>query len=79
VHGYGGGYLPPVLSSRSRTDGAHPIPDQPLDAGMFLVVQPNVVTKDHRAGVQTGEMLLVTETGVERVHSLPRGMVRIAG
>lgn len=79
VHGYGGGYLPPVLSSRSRTDGAHPIPDQPLDAGMFLVVQPNVVTKDGRAGVQTGEMLLVTETGVERMHALPRGMVRIAG
>jgi Xaa-Pro aminopeptidase len=79
VHGYGGGYLPPVLSSRSRTDGAHPIPDQPLDAGMFLVVQPNVVTKDGRAGVQTGEMLLVTATGVERMHSLPRGMARIAG
>jgi Xaa-Pro aminopeptidase len=78
VHGYGGGYLPPVLSSGSRVDGAHPVPDQPLDAGMFLVVQPNVVTRDHRAGVQTGEMLLVTETGVERMHSMPRGMVRIA-
>jgi hypothetical protein len=36
-------------------------------------VQPNVVTKDRTAGVQTGEMLLITETGVERFHNIPRG------
>jgi hypothetical protein len=36
-------------------------------------VQPNVVTKDRTAGVQTGEMLLITDTGVERFHAVPRG------
>lgn len=77
VHGYGGGYLTPILSSASRTDGAHPVPDDPFETDMVLVIQPNVVTKDHKAGVQTGEMVRVTETGVERMHGLPRGFGRI--
>jgi hypothetical protein len=45
---------------------------------MVLVIQPNVVTRDKRAGVQTGEMVRVTKTGVERMHRLPRGFGRIA-
>ena len=77
VHGYGGGYLSPILSSKSRTDGAHPVPDEPFETDMVLVIQPNVVTPDKRAGVQTGEMVRVTETGIERMHSLPRGFGRI--
>ena len=32
LHGYGGGYLPPVLGSKSRP-GAH-VPDEPFRAGM---------------------------------------------
>lgn len=71
LHGYGGGYLPPILGSASRPVG--PIPDEPLRAGMTVVIQPNVVTRDHRAGVQTGEMVLVAETGIERMHQVPRG------
>ena len=78
VHGYGGGYLSPILSSRSRVDGAHPVPDEPFTTDMVVVIQPNVVTPDHRAGVQTGEMVRVTETGIERMHNLPRGFGRIA-
>jgi len=27
--------------------------------------------------VQTGEMVLITETGVERLHAVPRGFVRL--
>ena len=45
---------------------------------MTVVVQPNVVTVDERAGVQTGELLLVTESGVERLHAVPRGLRRVA-
>lgn len=78
LHGFGGGYLTPILSSRSRVDGAHPVPDEPFEAGMVVVIQPNVVTPDKRAGVQTGEMVLVTHTGIERFHGLPRGLGRIA-
>jgi Xaa-Pro dipeptidase len=76
VHGLGGGYLPPVLGSRSRT--LQPIPDLTLQDGMTLVVQPNVTTADGTAGVQTGELLHVTATGCERLHRFPRGLGRIA-
>jgi Xaa-Pro dipeptidase len=72
VHGFVGGYLPPVLGSRSRTLGA--VPDFTFRAGMTVVVQPNVVTLDETAGVQTGELLLVTDDGVERLHAVPRGL-----
>jgi Xaa-Pro aminopeptidase len=75
LHGYGGGYLPPVLGSNSRPS-AH-IPDEPFRAGMVVVIQPNVVTPDRKAGVQTGEMALITKTGIERFHSVPRGFARI--
>ena len=44
---------------------------------MIVVIQPNVVTSDQRAGVQTGEMVRVTETGIERMHQLPRGLGQI--
>ncbi len=72
VHGFVGGYLPPVLGSRSRMLGE--VPDFTFAAGMTVVVQPNVVTPDETAGVQTGELLLVTEEGSERLHAVPGGM-----
>ncbi len=75
LHGYGGGYLPPVLGSRSRPSAS--VPDEPFRAGQVVVVQPNVVTRDRKAGVQTGEMLLITERGVERFHAVPRGFLVI--
>jgi Xaa-Pro aminopeptidase len=75
LHGYGGGYLPPILGTRSRPAGA--IPDEPFEVGMTVVIQPNVTTRDGRAGVQTGELVLITETGIERLHAMPRGFVRV--
>jgi Xaa-Pro dipeptidase len=75
VHGFGGGYLPPVMGSRSRDldrAGAEVVRE-----GMTLVVQPNVVTRDGRAGVQFGELLHVTTQGAERLHTAPRGMLRV--
>jgi len=75
VHGFGGGYFPPVLGSRSRAAG--PLPDMTLQAGMTCVVQPNVITPDQKAGVQVGELVLVTERGFERMHSAERGLFRL--
>jgi Xaa-Pro aminopeptidase len=71
LHGYGGGYLPPILGSQSRPAG--PVPQEPFRAGQTVVVQPNVVTPDRKAGVQTGEMVLITDAGIERLHATPRG------
>jgi Xaa-Pro aminopeptidase len=76
VHGYGGGYLPPVLGSASRPN--LPIPDLVLEEGMALVIQPNVITTDQRAGVQTGHLVVVTGDGHRSLHNVPRGLVRIA-
>jgi Xaa-Pro dipeptidase len=75
VHGFVGGYLPPVLGSASRK--LEEIPDFTFEAGMTLVVQPNVVTTDERAGVQTGELVAVTPAGVERLHRFERGLLRL--
>jgi Xaa-Pro aminopeptidase len=49
------------------------VPQEPFRAGQTVVIQPNVVTPDRKAGVQAGEMVLITETGVERMHAFPRG------
>ena len=76
LHGYGGGYLPPILGSKSRPAG--PAPQEPFRAGQTVVIQPNVVTRDHKAGVQTGEMVVITETGIERFHQFPRGFAVLA-
>ena len=75
LHGYGGGYLPPILGCKSRPAG--PVPQEPFRAGQTVVIQPNVVTRDGKAGVQTGEMVLVTDMGIERLHSIPRGFVQL--
>lgn len=75
LHGYGGGYFPPVIGSTTRPNPYNP--DEEFVAGQLVVVQPNVVTKDGKAGVQTGEMLLITQNGVERMHELERGFQRL--
>jgi hypothetical protein len=40
-------------------------------------VQPNVITLDQKAGVQLGELVLVTEHGFERLHGAERGLFRL--
>jgi Xaa-Pro dipeptidase len=75
LHGYGGGYLPPILGSTSRPAG--PIPEEPFEAGQTIVIQPNVVTRDHKAGVQTGELVVITQDGIESLHAFPRGFFRV--
>lgn len=74
LHGYGGGYLPPILGCKSRPAG--PVPQESFRTGQTVVIQPNVATRDGKAGVQTGEMVLITDTGIERFHSIPRGFVQ---
>jgi Xaa-Pro dipeptidase len=73
VHGFVGGYLPPVLGTRSRQLAA--VPDFTFASGMTVVVQPNIVTPDERAGVQTGELLLITDDGPQRLHDYERGLL----
>ena len=74
MHGFGGGYLPPVLGARSRPAG--PLPELTLEENMTVVVQPNVISREISAGVQVGELVRVTRTGFERLHKAPRGLFR---
>jgi Xaa-Pro dipeptidase len=76
VHGFVGGYLPPVLGDKSRL--LEEVPDFSLEEGMTIVIQPNVVTRDESAGVQTGELVAVTADGGEPLHDYERGLLRIA-
>lgn len=73
LHGFGGGYLPPVLSHRGPATGVH---TEPLQERMTVVVQPNVCTPDLTAGVQTGELFEITAGGARSLHSFPRGLLR---
>ena len=75
LHGYGGGYLPPILGCKSRPAG--PVPQEPFRDRQTVVIQPNVVTRDGKAGVQTGEMVVITNSGIERLHAIPRGFVQL--
>lgn len=73
VHGFGGGYLPPVIGRLED-----PVPNVTLRSGMTIVVQPNVMTLDGRAGVQTGELVVVTDDGYERLHTAEQGLVQVS-
>ncbi|HXF66323.1 MAG TPA: M24 family metallopeptidase [Burkholderiales bacterium] len=75
VHGFGGGYFQPIIGSKSRMAG--PLPEMVLEENMTIVVQPNVVTRDLKAGVQVGELVRVTKTGFERLHRAKRGLFRV--
>lgn len=70
VHCAVGGVYSPFLRTRRTTRGVgHRFT---FEEDMVIVVQPNVVTLDHRMGVQIGDMLRITANGVESFHSLPR-------
>ncbi len=75
MHGFGGGYFQPILGTQSRPAG--PLPDMTLEENMTVVVQPNVITRDQSAGVQVGELIRITKTGFERLHTAERGLFRV--
>jgi Xaa-Pro aminopeptidase len=71
LHGFGIGLLPPNVGTRQSTHRGPQPPKEAFEAGMCVVLQPNVVTHDERAGVQLGNLLHVTASGVETLHKLP--------
>lgn len=73
---HGTNQLPPILKTRRTTHT--PVRDFVFREDMVVVVQPNVVREDGRAGVQVGETLRITVDGVERLHAFPMRFVRCA-
>lgn len=74
VHGFGGGIVPPDLRTR-RTSATPPRPFT-FEENMTVVIQPNVITPDERAGLQVGELVRVTPTGVESLHRYPMRFIQ---
>lgn len=70
LHGFGIGLLPPSIGTRQAKRGI-PKPPFRFEENMCVVVQPNVVTHDERAGVQLGNLVRITRDGVECLHRLP--------
>ena len=74
VHGYGIGLLPPWIRTRQTTQGRDD--DWRFEAGQTVVIQPNVITTDETAGVQVGELCVVTDEGAVSLHSFPLQLIR---
>lgn len=68
LHGFGMGILPPNIGTRHTPHANDPWVFRENET---LVIQPNVITKDERAGVQTGELCVVTGKGLVSLHSHP--------
>ena len=75
IHGYGGGYLDPVIGTKSRP--ASHYPGFKFKENMTVVIQPNVITRDHRAGIQTGELIHIQKNKAVRLHSFTKGYIQI--
>ena len=74
---HGANQYRPVLRTRQTSHGWPP--GMTFEQDMAVVLQPNVVTRDGRAGVQYGQMLRVTAGGSSDLHHAPDGLLRTGG
>jgi Xaa-Pro dipeptidase len=71
LHGYGMGYLAPVLRTRQTAHSQQPADDFRFQENMAVVVQPNVYDPASRAGLQVGNLLIITAEGAESLQAYP--------
>lgn len=76
IHGYGVDIQPPLIDrSCCRHWPWHEgrvVPEgERLQAGMAIVIQPNPITPDERAGLQLGALAVVTDRGAETLNGVP--------
>lgn len=69
VHGFGGGYLPPVLRTRQTSHGKND--DFVFAENMCIVIQPNVISLDQRSGIQLGQLHVLRDHGLESLQHYP--------
>ena len=68
--------LPPIIRTRQTYKGEPP--NFTFSEDQCYVIQPTVVSADASRGVQFGEMMHTTATGVERLHSYPRELIAVS-
>ncbi|HYB72293.1 MAG TPA: Xaa-Pro peptidase family protein, partial [Candidatus Sulfotelmatobacter sp.] len=75
LHGFGVDLQPPSL----RTPGSQHRPPPPFtfQENMTVVIQPNPVTPDERMGVQIGNLVRITGTGIEPLQEFPLRALRV--
>jgi len=71
LHGYGMGYLAPVMRTRQTAHGQQPPDDFVFSESMAVVVQPNVYDPQSGAGLQVGNLLVITGQGAEPLQNYP--------
>jgi Xaa-Pro aminopeptidase len=75
LHGFGVDLQAPSL----MTPGSQHRPPPPFtfQENMTVVIQPNVITKDERMGVQIGNLVRITGTGIEPLQRFPLRPLRV--
>lgn len=68
VHGVN--QYPPIF--QTKTTKRHESREMTFRESMVIVIQPNVMTKDEKMGLQFGETLRVTRKGCESLNAYPR-------
>ncbi|HXG52941.1 MAG TPA: Xaa-Pro peptidase family protein [candidate division Zixibacteria bacterium] len=75
VHGVN--QYPPIF--QTRTTRRHDSREMIFRENMVIVIQPNVMTKDERMGLQFGETLVVKRNGCESLNAYPREWIVCSG
>jgi Xaa-Pro aminopeptidase len=70
---HGANQYPPILQTR-QTDRGYPR-EFTFRENMVVTIQPQPRTQDKKMGLQFGETVRITRTGIERLHQYPRKMV----
>ncbi len=75
VHGVN--QYPPIF--QTKTTKRHESREMTFRENMVIVIQPNVISKDEKMGLQFGETVLVTKNGCESLNAFPREWVTCNG
>jgi Xaa-Pro aminopeptidase len=75
VHGVN--QYPPIF--QTKTTKRHDSREMTFRENMVIVIQPNVMTKDERMGLQFGETLVVKKHGCETLNAYPREWIICKG
>jgi Xaa-Pro aminopeptidase len=67
---HGANQYPPII--QTRTTRRHKGDEIIFRENMVIVIQPNVITKDEKMGLQFGETLVVRKNGCQSLNAFPR-------